>query len=489
MEFKSLRSQLLFWLLAPLALLAVLDSALTYRSAQQTATIVQERMLLGAARVIGEQVHIEEGVVQVTVPPSALELFASPARDRVFYRVSAHDGQLLSGYFDLALPPRALAAEESVYFDSMQRDRPVRVVAFAQPVFAAPNRGPIVIEVAQTLEGRDELAREVWLTAIWRQAALLVLVALFLWFGLRRGLLPVLRLRDRMLGRAPGTLERMDATPVPHELSPLVTAINDYVQRLDSHMSAHSRFIADASHQLRTPLTLLNMQVVYALRHADPAEREEALQAVHASVKHSVRLVNQLLTFSMAQASAGEHTQQVPVNMAHTVRQVLESLAALAQHKGIDLGFEGAATEVSVLAVPHLLQEMVANLVDNALRYTAPGGTVTAHVIAYANGLRLGIQDNGPGIAPSDRERVFERFVRLQDDHSDGCGLGLSIVREIARTMGARVGLESPPSGTGLLVTVDFAPLRSSVPPSVVLLARPDALTPTHLAALTNSVV
>src|SRR5512140_2680422 len=170
---NSLRSQLLLWLLAPLALLATLDALASYRSSRETATIVQERMLLGAARVIGEQVHLEEGVIQVVIPPAALELFASPSRDRVFYRASGRDGALLSGYYDLALPPQPPAAEEAVFFDSVQRDRPVHVVAFAQPVLAAPDRGPALIEVAQTLEGRDELAREIWGMAIRRRLALL----------------------------------------------------------------------------------------------------------------------------------------------------------------------------------------------------------------------------------------------------------------------------------------------------------------------------
>lgn len=469
-----------------MALAAVMDAVLTYRTAQQTATIVQERMLLGAARMIGEQIHLEEGAVQVVVPPSALELFVSPSRDRVFYRVSSQEGQLLTGYFDLALPPRSLAPEEVAYFDAIQRDKPVRIVAFAQPVFAAPGLGPILIEVAQTLEGRDELAREVWLTAIWRQAALLMLITLFLWVGLRRGMLPLLNLRDRVLLRAPGTLEKLDSKPVPSELQPLVVAVNDYVERLDVHMSAHSRFIADASHQLRTPLALLNTQVVYALRNPEPQDRQDALNAIHLSVQHGMRLVNQLLTFNMAEASAHQGKQQSVVNLGTVVSHVLETLAAPAQQKKIDLGFESSGQQPTVLAIPHLLQEMVANLVDNALRYTPPGGAVTATVLNHGEEVRLHIQDNGPGIAIDQRERVFERFVRLQDDYSDGCGLGLSIVREIARTMNAQVSLQTPASGAGLLVTVVFV---ASQKPSASCPDTPVFESTHHFTAPTNAVV
>ena len=486
MAFKSLRSQLLCWLLAPMALVAVIDAVLTYRTAQQTATIVQERMLLGAARMIGEQIHLEEGTVQIIVPPSALELFVSPSRDRVFYRVSTQEGQLLTGYFDLALPPRTLAPEEFTYFDAIQRDKPVRIVAFAQPVFASAGLGPILIEVAQTLEGRDELAREVWLTAIWRQAALLMLITLFLWVGLRRGMLPLLNLRDRVLSRAPGTLEKLDSKPVPSELQPLVIAVNDYVERLDIHMSAHSRFIADASHQLRTPLALLNTQVVYALRNSTPHDRQEALNAIHESVQHAMRLVNQLLTFNMAEASVHQHKQQSIVDLGAIVSHVLETLAAPAQQKQIDLGFESYGPPSNVFAVPHLLQEMVANLVDNALRYTGPGGTVTAVVQNLGGNVQLHIQDNGPGIPVDQQERVFERFVRLQDDYSDGCGLGLAIVREIAKTMNANVSLQTPESGVGLRVTVVFLASKKLSPSGPETAAFESN---GHFTAATNSVV
>jgi len=455
--FESLRSQLLVWLLAPLGLVAALDAWATYRSAQETATIVQERMLLGAARVIGEQVHLEEGVVQVVIPPAALELFASPSRDRVFYRASGEKGVLLSGYYDLALPPRLPRAEEAVYFDTMERDRPVHVVGFAQPVFAAPERGSVLIEVAQTLEGRDRLAREIWGMSITRQFALLVLVGVLLWFGLGRGMAPLLKLRDRVLERRPGSVDRLDESAVPAELRPLVIAVNDYAQRLDRHMSAHSRFIADASHQLRTPLTLLNTQVVYALRHDEPATREEALRAIHGSVQHGVRLVQQLLSWTMAEAAEAKTPALAPVDLSAIVRRVLEAHALTAQQRGIDLGFRDTGESAVLLGQAQLLGELVANLVDNALRYTPRGGVVTAAIAWSEGALTLRVEDNGPGIPEAERERVFERFHRLHDSASDGCGLGLAIVREIARSHGARVQLAAPPSGSGLLVEVRFA--------------------------------
>ena len=461
--FESLRSQLLFWLLTPLALVATLDACWTYHSAQSTATIVQERMLLGAARMIGEQVHLEEGVVQVVIPPAALELFASPSRDRVFYRISAHDGQLLSGYYDFAMPARPVSAEEVLFFETVQRGKPLHTVAFAQPVFAAPDRGPILIQVGQTLEGRNELARDIWGSAIRGHLALLALVALFLWFGMRRGLRPLTDLRERVSRRPPGALDRLDARGAPSEIQPLVSALNDYVGRLDANMSAHTRFIADASHQLRTPLTLLNTQLVYALRQEDQPARKEVLHAMQESVQYSVRLMNQLLAFSMAQADIGHPPARVAVELVDVVRRAVEAQASSAQLRQIDLGADIRCQSAVVRAEPTLLYELVANLLDNAIRYTQIGGTVTVHLYGADDGFAMKVEDNGPGIPVAERDRVFERFYRLHNARSDGCGLGLAIVREIALTSGARVELTAPGNGCGLIVSVYFTAFTNSV--------------------------
>jgi two-component system, OmpR family, sensor histidine kinase TctE len=463
MAFRSLRAQLSFWLMAPLVVFAGLDAWITYRSAQETASLVQERMLLGAARMMGEQVSLEEGVVQVDIPPSALELFASPSQDRVYYRISNADHQLLAGYPDLAFPPHQPEPEQALYFDAMLRERAVHGVVFAQPLRGAP--GLVLIEVAQTLEGRDSLVQEIWGSAVRRQVAMLLMVAIFLWLGLRYATQPLITLRNLMRERRPGTLEPLAHERLPSELQPLVGALNDYVDRLNRHMSSHSRFIADASHQLRTPLTLLNTQVVYALRDKDAQVREEALVAMHLGVQHGIRLVNQLLAFSRAEAGLGYPERQSPVDLAEVVQRALEALATLAQQRQIDLGFAPPQDRMQILISPQMAYELVANLVDNALRYTPTGGVVTAHISRQGNkqdGVNVSsatvlcIEDNGPGIAMAEREKVFERFYRLNESQSDGCGLGLPIAREIAKSCGATISLLTPPSGQGLMVQVIF---------------------------------
>ena len=290
-----------------------------------------------------------------------------------------------------------------------------------------------------------------------QQALLLALVAALVLLGLRRVLRPLLALRDAVLSREAGSLQPLAVPAMPHELQPLVAAINDYARRLDQYAGAQRSFIQNAAHQLRTPLTVLTTQVNYALR-ADGAQRQESLEAIRGTVAHSGRLVNQMLMLSAAeaQAEAGEvDAATAATDLVPVLQQVLEQLAGQAGARQIDLGFEQEPPGPAWVAAPPLaLREIATNLVDNALRYTPPGGIVTARVEVAAGEVLLRVEDNGPGIPPEERERVFQRFYRLRDADSAGSGLGLPIVREFATRIGATVSLQDGPGGRGLAVVV-----------------------------------
>jgi len=452
---KSLRLELLAWLVVPLPILVAVNTWLSYRHAEQTATALQDRMLAGALRIIAEQTYYREGELHVEVPPAALELFESASDDRVYYRVVSPQGTLLLGYPELGEPREGLRAEEFTYFDATMRGEPVRTAAFAHPVIGAPEPQTVLIEMAQTLHAKRELAARVWREAIQYQLVVLALAIVLVLLGLRFGLRPLMRLRDAVLERRPGSLELLSAAAVPQELAPLVQALNEYVRRLDRRMAEHGRFVAYASHQLRTALTVLNTQVTYALRSSDAATREEALHAMRDGVRHAIRLVNQLLTLFVAEAALQRGEREAEVDLAEVVKQVLEELAPAAQAKSIDLGYEQRGAGARVRGSASMLHELVANLVDNAIR-TPAGGVVTAVLEQSAQRVTLRIEDNGPGIPAAERERVFERFHRLHDEPANrGCGLGLPIVREIAAASGARVALSEPPGG-GLAVSVVF---------------------------------
>lgn len=458
----SLRLRLVVAVAVPMAVVAALDAWTTYRAAEVTARIVQERMLVGAARFIGEQVRLEEGVVQAEIPPAALELFASPSRDLVFYRIASDDGQTLAGYFDLPQPAHRLGAESVQFYDTTLRNRQVHAVAFEQPVFSEPHKGPVLIQIGQTLDGRKALAREIWAASIGGHVAMLLLGMVVLWFAMRMWMQPLLELRDQLARRTPGTLAPLEAAGTPDELQPLVQVVNEYVGRLDAHMSAHERFIADASHQLRTPLTVLNTQVSYALQARDGRAAEMALAAIKQSVEHGIRLVNQLLTVDKVRARRPAALPEV--DLVQTVAEVLEAHATLAQQRGIDLGLEGGDAALSVRADPVLLFEMISNLVDNAVRYTQPGGIVTATVASRGGEALVEVVDDGPGIPVEARELVFQRFHRLDNSRSDGSGLGLAIVRDVALHCGARVELDTPAQHPGLLARVRFPACHDAAP-------------------------
>ena len=458
MRFNSLRAELFFWVLVPLAAVALIAALFSFFEARKTAILIQERMLLGSARMIAEQTHYHDGVIEVQIPPASLELFQTENNaDRVYYRVSAQDGRLLSGYYEMPLPAQRLKSEEKFFFDTVMRDESVRVVAFAQPLFGSQTDEHALIEVGQTNRSRDALIRQIWQRSILEQVFLLALVATLIWLGLRHGLSTVLALRAQMLLRAPGTLEPLGSEQVANELKPLVGALNDYVARLNHHMSAHSRFIADASHQLRTPLSVLNTQIAFAMRTSDAALKDEALQGLRNSIQSANRLVSQLLTFAEAEAGASPGFEKRVIDLAGAARVVVESLALMANNKQIDLGFESAGESVFVYANEHLLHTLITNLVENALNYTGTGGMTTISVAGTgSDGALLSVEDNGPGIPASERERVFERFVRLSGKELDGCGLGLAIVREVAIATGASVELLTATSGRGLCVRVIF---------------------------------
>lgn len=466
---RSLRAGLLAWVMLPLVGAVAVDGWIGWRDAQRTALAVQDRLLLGSARIVAEQMHFEDGAFQDHIPPAALELFEARISDQsadqsatqsepdqIFYRVNASDGRLITGYAELEPPTLSLRVEEPRFFDTVVRGKPVRAVAYMQPVVGVPGIPAVIVEMAQTPHGRNAFAMELWSQSMLQQLLILTLTAALILLGLRQGLRPLLRLRDAVLARAPGALQPLEQGELSVELAPLVVAINDYARRLDQFAGAQRVFIQNAAHQLRTPFTLLTTQLSYALRADDAQGRDESLRAIRDTVAQTVRLVNQLLTLSAAEVDARAASADSAIALDGIVQSVLEDLAGHAQARNIDLGFESQAPTPHVIGHPVALREIVTNLVDNAIRYTPHGGIVTTSLRRDDARVVLTVEDNGPGIPEALRERVFERFFRVNDGDSGGSGLGMPIVREFASRVGASVTLRTPDSGKGLAVDVAF---------------------------------
>jgi len=456
---RSLRSQLYIGLLAPLLVLGLANSWLNYRSAIDMAQALIDERLAGSARMIGEDIDTDENGLRVEIPPAALENLQIAPGDRVYYRVDARPGGLIAGSPVLpALHGHHLPDESWRGFDTVIDGAPMRVVVFAQPVHANGGTIPVWIQIASTVQARTLLTRDIWWRAVWPQALMLLAVALLGRLWARRALVPVLRIGAAVRGHAPDSPEPIDGAGAPSELGPLVVAINDYIGRIAHYVAEHNRFISNAAHQLKTPITVLNTQVSVGLRSAEPRHKQDALEASHATLQHCIRLIHQLLTLSAADHRVGERLAAEPTELGAIAQEVLVELAELADTRRIDLGLAPQAAAVRVSGAPVLLRAMLENLVDNALRYCPAGSAVTVSVERAGAVAALVVEDNGPGIPPAERGHVFERFYRCAaTQHEEGSGLGLAIVREIALVLGARVELLDRDAGApGLRVRVSF---------------------------------
>jgi two-component system sensor histidine kinase TctE len=446
----SLRARLLCWLLLPLAAFVLIAGAISYDTARQTADLVQDSALLSSARTIGEDVDWEGGTLTATIPPAALEIFESPYQDQVFYKVIAGHGQLLGGNPDLALPRRIAAVP--VFYDTTLDGRPVRAVAYQRQLYDSGSVEPVTVVVAKTQASRQAMVDDLWRPQLIRQCLMLALVAALVPLGLTIELRPLMKLKDDVADREPMELEPIRSDRLPFELRPIVDAINQCIARLKLHTTTQRQFIADAAHQLRTPLTLLDTQIQYACLHGhdDPA-LAEALEAIRRSSRKMTEMTNQLLLLAQAESTSPLRVQ-ARVDMAAVVSSVLEELIVAAEQRGIDLGAE-LGDDVQVMGSVNLLSALVSNLVDNAVRYTQDGGRVTAICRREGDDVVLQVVDNGPGIPAEARAHVFERFYRGPTT-VEGTGLGLSIVREVTQLHGGMVSLKQGAGRIGLVVTV-----------------------------------
>ncbi|HXH02862.1 MAG TPA: sensor histidine kinase N-terminal domain-containing protein [Candidatus Competibacteraceae bacterium] len=445
----SIRRLLLIWLLTPLALVCVLVLVHAYFDARRIADRAYDRMLLASALTIAERVVVaDDGELEVDLPYVALEMLGTSAQDRVFYRVSGPDGALVTGYRDLP-PPQGTAAGGERYYDARYRGEWVRVALLERPL---PGGGRFRVEVAQTRGERDRLIRELVLAAGLRVLLVVVLAALCVVFGIGQGLRPLARLERTIRARSPEELTPID-DPVPREVRHLVAAINQLLGRLEASLTAMRRFIADASHQLRTPLAGLQTQTELALAETDPAALRQALMRLHAVTRRTSRLANQLLSLARAAPEGGLHPQ--PLDLAALARERTRERVPAALARGLDLGYEGADS-LPLHGDPLLLGELLANLIDNALRYCPAGSTITVRAARVGEQALLEVEDDGPGIPEAERERVLERFYRIPGGPAEGCGLGLAIVKAVAERHDAALELGAGQGGRGLRVRCRF---------------------------------
>jgi two-component system sensor histidine kinase TctE len=466
----SLFGEILDWMLAPLLLLWPMSIAITYLVAKSIANQPFDHALEDSVTVLAQQVREVDGKAVSLLPGSARDIVRADDIDNVYFQISGPGAEFVDGDRDLPAPPDdgSTSNGASVRFrDDAMRGARVRVAysyVNLRPM-AARGEEPRValVQVAETLDKRAQLANEIIKGVILPQFIILPIVLALVWFALARGLSPLAQLQERIRARRPDDLSPIDPRQVPEEISPLVGSLNDMLARLSQTIDMQKRFIADAAHQMKTPLAGMRMQSELALRQLDPDEIHRSLEQLAKSSESATRLVNQLLALARAENQPHAGAAFEPVELAALARAVVQDWVQASFVHHIDLGFEQPEHAVDIAGNPLMLRELLSNLIDNALRYTPAGGSVTVRVRRQGEQPIVEVEDTGPGIAPAERGRVFERFYRILGSGAPGSGLGLAIVREIAQQHGAEVDVYNNPRSTlrkspGCLFRLTFPP-------------------------------
>jgi two-component system, OmpR family, sensor histidine kinase TctE len=456
----SLRRQLLLWLLAPLVGLFLAGASVTYLIAVKFANGAYDVGLYDSARSISQQVRTAGGLATLALPREALEILASDPYDRVWFMVAQADGRFVAGDRDVPVsPPDCTLPGHVSYFDGGIGRDAVRVACYPAPSDGAP--APYVVYTAETLVKRERLTQQILLAMLVPQFVLICLAGLIVWFGIGRGLIPLARLSDALRRRDHRDLSRVTEEGAPLEVIPLTHAINDLLARLEGALSAQRRFVADAAHQLRTPLAGLLAHTERALASHDESMLRSSLEQLATSARRANRLANQLLSLARAEPDAAAGGVDERIDLAALARDVCGEWVPTALASNADLGYEGDDGPVYVDGDRTLLGELIGNLVDNSLRYGPPGRVVTVRVEESPAPV-LRVEDDGIGIPEAERERVLQRFYRVPGSPMGGCGLGLAIVSEIAARHAARMSIGGGHAGRGTAVTIEFPPSMST---------------------------
>jgi two-component system sensor histidine kinase TctE len=443
MAARSLRAQLLRMLLPPVAVLLALGAALAYFAASEPATEAYDQALVDIGIALGAHIQAAQGEYRFELPAAVEKMVRTDRYDDIYYRVLAPGAVHIAGEPRLA-PPDNGAASYNGFFNGQK----LRVVS----VEAACGGETCTVLVGETTHKRARAAREFLLTSLLPGILIALATLLIVWFGVKRGLWPLARLSDELKARSPRDLRPIDAAAAPEETRPLVSALNGLLEELAHAAQSQQRFLANAAHQLRTPLAGLQAHTELALAQPMPQSCRAHLEQVHKATIRTARLANQLL--ALARAEPGGRGAPAQVDLRALVESEADAWVHQALERDVDLGFELDAAPVRGDAF--LLREALANLVHNAIEYSHTGSRVTVRTGQRGGESFAEVEDEGPGIAPHERGRVLERFYRVPGTPGMGSGLGLAIVREIAAGHGARIELADGAAARGCRVALTF---------------------------------
>lgn len=445
---RSIRLSLLKWLILPVLALNLIGGALMFRLAWEPAQVAFDNNLANEAWALIPRLHLREREVEIELSHQAEEMLRIDRFDAVYFVVRDSAGKTIAGDKDFPVLSHPAHFDMPKAYDHVMRGKTIRLSSLKTMIGSQP----IYIGVAETLRKRNQVRSEIIFKVVLVQFALTTLLIVVVLFAVGRGLQPLQRIRNTLNARSPDDLSSIAEKQVASELRPVVNAIDALLHRVQAGAQAKQDFLANVAHQLRTPLAGLKTQLEWLEhKHAAEPDTRQSCGMMMSSVDRMVRQTNQLLAMARADPSHFEKTRLETVELDKLVEESVQHFVREAGKKGIDLGFDLHPTKVT--GDRFLLRDLIDNLIDNAIRYTPHGGMVTVGCHQKPDAGVLVIEDTGPGIAPADREKVFNRFHRL-DASMTGSGLGLAIVRDIARDHDAQISILSGSGGKGTVFSV-----------------------------------
>jgi two-component system sensor histidine kinase TctE len=445
----SIQARLLKVLMVSLVALLLLSGSVTWFVAYRVANDAYDHALLDPLMDIVQNVRQGADGPTLSLSPREQAALLFDGSDRVFFQVRGPAGKWFAGGArDIPEAPERLVPRAPVFYSANVTQSAVRIAAMRTD-------GGFEVYVAETTNKRDRLVWEIILTSVVPLLLVVVVAVALVWFGVSHGLAPLRKLRSELSQRSPNDLRAVDESHAPAEVRPAIVALNRLFQRIRETSESQRRFLADAAHQLRTPLAGLQMQLELGLRESQSDADRATLAKMRDAVLRTGTLTNRLLALARAEQAVQDRHEFRVVDLPAMCEHVGSQWIARAVDRNIDLGFELGVARVD--GDEALLADMLDNLIDNALRYTRPGGAVTVRCGTDGAGVFLGVEDNGIGIPEGERARVFERFYRGEGVGGDGSGLGLAIVKEGATRHEAAVNIGVPPSGAGTYVRITFA--------------------------------
>lgn len=457
----SLRRRLLIFLLIPMAALLVLDAGLTYGVALSYANRVHDRDLSDDALTLAKMMGNQQLGSELT--PQARFLLEYDPDGHSYFSVRSSQRGLLAGNPLLPQPAHTPPLDAApMLFDTQLGKHPLRAAA----IHMLSQRDPgdsLIITVADTLRDRRQQAREILLLATVMQTLLLICVLSLVWFGVNHGLRVLDPLTARLAARS-HELTPIGRDDVPQEILPLTRTIDALFGRLRSMLALHDRFIADAAHQLRTPLAGLSLHVERALADPRPETVADALAHIHRLTQRAARTSSQLLALTRAQASPVDAVDRSLLDLSRLIPEAVSLRVHEALSAGVDLGYQGPRQPLCIIGDAACVQDLLDNLIDNSIRYAGRGSTVTVTLQSHPDGgVSLSVEDDGPGVPPALLPRLSERFFRAPGSSEDGSGLGLAIVQRIAERHHAEV-IYQLGEVRGLCVEVRFPAVTQAMP-------------------------